>query len=188
MADAKTDLYNTYPGFEILLEGPGSDALRNYERSRVRSPFAAYEMIGAVFGDLTAPLKEEIKKEGQPGMDRTLIRRYEAAGALALSAEAEAFTESSDKDAKELARLAADADADQSAHLSARALALIAVQNSHVIRLLSRRVRVDGIRDAILWGETVQAANDSDRTFKSTVEFLPTASRTPSMARFGSLF
>lgn len=159
VADLKKDLYRTYPGFELLLEGPTSSRMKHWKGSHARSPFTTYEMISAVFGDLTDPIKERARA-GELSVDRAYLWRYESAGALALAADAEAWTESADEDALELYRLAADADADQAEHLSARALGLIAVQNSHIIRLLSRNVRLDGVRAAMEWGDRVEGLNN----------------------------
>jgi len=84
-----------------------------------------------------------------------------------------AFTEGADRDAKELYRLAKDADADQAEHLTARAMALLAVQQSHVIRLLSRRVRLDGIERAMSFAETVESAKHNEELEESRTPDLP---------------
>ncbi len=183
LRDFRKDVYKTYPGFEILLEGSDSRRLRHWKNSHSRSPFTSYEMITAVFGDLTDPLIER-EKRGELRMDRARIMRYEAAGALALSNEAEAWTKSADEDAMELYRLAQDADADQAQHLSARALALIAVQNSHTIRLLSRSVRFDGIRGAMEWSKRVDAVKQREQLRGETGEALRRVSRPPRMMTF----
>jgi hypothetical protein len=183
LRDLRKDIYSTYPGFEILVEGANSSRVKRWRDSRARSPFTTYEMISAVFGDLTDPLKERAK-EGEIAMDRASVWRYESAGALALANEAEAWTESADEDALELYRLSADADAAQAQHLSARALALIAVQNSHVIRLLSRNVRFDGIRGAMEWAQRVDSVNRRDALQGDVRSAFADALLPPRMMRF----
>lgn len=164
LADFKEDFYNQYPGFQVLVEGANSPQVRSWKDSRATSSFTAYQMISAVFGDLTDPLLKDKARSGTIETDRAYIWRYEAAGALALASEAEAWTKSSDKDAQDLYRMAANADAEQAQHLSGRALALIAAQNSHIIRLLARDVRFDGVRGAMEWAQRVGALNRSLKT------------------------
>jgi hypothetical protein len=187
LRDLERDVYRTYPGFEVLVEGAGSSRVKRWKDSRAKSPFTTYEMISAVFGDLTEPLKERAR-QGDLTMDRAAIWRYEAAGALALANEAEAWTAAADEDARELYRLAADADAAQAQHLSARALALIAVQNSHVIRLLSRNVRFDGITGAMAWAGRVDSVNERDRLHEGLGKTLSSVQTPPRMMTFPKPF
>jgi hypothetical protein len=185
LRDLRDDVYRTYPGFEILGEGIASQQLARWRDSHARSPATSYEMISAVFGDLTAPMKERVKA-GEVDADRAYLWRYEAAGALALAADAEAWTESADRDAREIYRLAADADAEQAAHLSARALSLVAIQNSHIVRLLSRRVRFDGIRGAMEWGRRVQGLQRDEAMTAEVDAHLERAEAPPRMMSFGA--
>lgn len=185
LRDVRADFYEQYPGFERMADYAGTDTARVWRNSRAESPFSTYELIGAAFGDLTEPLKARAA-EGDLPMRRAVIQRFEAAGALAAANAAEAWTQSADDDALELYRLAADADADQAAHLSARALALIAVQQSHVIRLLSRDLRLDGVEAGLAWAKRVESLNELDRMKAEVTTSLQEAAAPPPMMHFGN--
>jgi hypothetical protein len=187
LGDVQKDLYHTYPGAELLLEGSNSRRVAKWQNSHAQSPATTYEMIGAVFGDLSAPLKKR-GRDGGLRTERAYIVRAEAAGALALAHQAETWTQAADEDAAELARLSRDAGEAQAQHLSARALALIAVQNSHIIRLLARGVRTDGIKGALDWGQRAEGMNNRDALNDGVNETLGSVDPAPKMLAFPSLF
>jgi hypothetical protein len=60
-ADFRRDFESQYPGFEILEK---SGNLGAWKGSRTSSPPQAYQVISAVFGDLTEPIRKR-EQEGK---------------------------------------------------------------------------------------------------------------------------
>ncbi len=61
---------------------------------------------------------------------------------------------------------------------------LIAEQNSHIIRLLARAVRLDGVDEAVRAGERLSAMRDSYRRQDAAAAMATAALRPPSMMSF----
>lgn len=184
-SDFKRDVYNHYPGFEVL---EADNQIEAWKRLRGRSPFKTYEAISAVFGDLSEPLRKA-SREGRIDTKALEIQRFEAAGAFSLSEDANESTKEFDKDTAELLRLATSARSGQEAQIvSAKAAALQAAQNSHIIRLLSRRLRFDGIRSAMDYGERVKAYKQQAELAAGLRKSLDKAATPPKMMRFESLW
>jgi hypothetical protein len=163
--DLRSDLYDLYPGFELL-----NGSLDGWRRSRSPNPPDTYQMLSAVFGDLTEPLR---KKEKQGKLDtRTLrLRQFEGAGALALASEAESATRKFDSDIAHLYDQAAQSrTGEESQVISAKAVLLVAAQNSHIIRLLSRGVRLEGVDSAIDYAHHIKAMNGAKRVSRTVLE------------------
>jgi hypothetical protein len=178
--DLKEDFYNLYPGFELL---EGSRAA-GWKASRTTSPVRAYELIGSVFGELTGTLKER-ERQGKLDSVELRVRRYEAAGALAIAHSAEEKTRSFDDDAKRLWDQAARARYAEEADLvSAKALALIAVQQSHIIRLLSRSVRLEGVETSARYKERLDDLRGVSDAEQATGELLRNAASPPQLMQF----
>jgi len=184
VADFRRDVYEHYPGFEILVEGRKSRRLRAWAtQGRPKSPATAYEMISAVFADATDPLVDEARFTDE---HEAALRRFEAAGALSLSADAERATRAFDDTALQLAQLADDPDLNpgRAQIVQARAMTLLAVQNSHIIRLLSRRVRLDGIENAIAYGRRLRDGRDRMRWGESMGSYFQSDRRAPRLMKF----
>lgn len=162
--DLKADAYDHYPGFEYL---ETDKQLVHWKDSRARSPVKTYDLIGAVFADLTEPLKEQERK-GDLDTKEMRLRKFEAAGALSLAGSAEEWTRTHDTYAQRLSEQAERLDAgDPAALLSAKSTLLVAAQNSHIIRLLARKVRLDGVENALAYGRRVRALNQVEQDKKS---------------------
>jgi hypothetical protein len=177
--DFRDDLYRTYPGF-AQLEG-ATQTLKHWDdTTHAQTPFRAYEAITAVVGDMTAPLRDDVHA-GRANIDKTLILKGEAAGALALASNAEEATRDFDKETADLTEFAQTASPGQAQQVSARAMLLVAAQNSHIIRLLSRSVRLDGVDKAFDAAARIQMHNAA---YQHQYDFAPVAAdsvRAPDM-------
>jgi len=179
--DFRDDFYDLYPGFDLL-----DGNTKSWKGSRTKSPAKAYKVVSAVFGDLTGPLK---KKERQGNIDTRVLRlrRFESAGALAIAEEAAQATKSYDDDVRHLYRQAETARTGEEADvLSAKASILIAAQNSHIIRLLSRGVRLDGVDAAIDYGRRVKSLNSARRVSRHVLEAGTKLAAPPTLMRFSA--
>jgi hypothetical protein len=179
--DLGEDLYQQYPGLGELRYA--SRDLDRWDQTRSRSPFTAYEAISAVAADLSAPLRDDVEA-GRVDIDRTLVLRREAAGGFAAAHTAEDATRTFDELSRELHELAEDASPGQAAQISARAQLAIMAQQSHMIRLLSRMVRLDGVDKAIAVGERIDAMNAAHARREQTQEIFLEAIDPPRMMRY----
>lgn len=180
--DFKDDLYDQYPGIGELEHA--SRNLRRWEGTRTRSPWTAYEAISAVAGDVTAPLREDIRA-GRVNVDEELILHSEAAGGFSAAYTAEDATRRFDGDVKELhAAYERDASPGSASMISARATLLVAAQNSHIIRLLSRAVRLDGVDKALSYGARMRAKNSMRERRDATRSFTEAALEPLTMMQF----
>ena len=182
LRDFKGDLYDLYPGLARIENG--SERLRDWDRTRTSSPFTAYEAISALAGDLTAPLREDVKA-GRRSIDRELILQAEAAGGFALADVAESSTRSYDGEIRRLReRYERRASPGTAALVSAHASLIIAEQNSHILRLLARTVRLDAVDKAVSAAERLSAARDSYRRAAATEALALETLKAPPMMRF----
>jgi hypothetical protein len=68
--------------------------------------------------------------------------------------------------------------------LSAKALLVVAAQNSHIIRLLSRGVRLAGVDAAIDYGNRIETLNEAARASETTGKAAEEFSKPPRLMRF----
>src|SRR5262249_17239059 len=94
LRDFKGDVYRLYPGLAKLEYG--SARLRDWDNTHTSSPITAYEAISALAGDLTAPLRDDVKA-GRRSIDKELILETEAAGGFALADVSETSTRAYDR-------------------------------------------------------------------------------------------
>jgi hypothetical protein len=180
--DFKGDVYHLYPGLAKLENG--SARLRDWDGTHTSSPVTAYQAISALAGDLTAPLRDDVKA-GRRSIDRELILESEAAGGFALADVSESSTEAYDREIGRLRdRYERQADPGTAAMVAAHTNLLIAEQNSHIIRLLARSVRLDGVDKAIRAGERLSAMRDSYRRQDATEALAVDALKPPALMRF----
>jgi hypothetical protein len=183
-ADFRQDLYNVYPGFELL--DPHTPISR-WKGSRTASPPKAYEVLTAVFGDLTYPLKEK-ERRGHVDTAALRLRQFEGAGALALAHDSEEATKKFDDDVRHLYEQAALARTGEEADvLSAKAMLVVAAQNSHIIRLLSRGIRMDGVDAAIDYGQEIKTLNGAETVTNRTGTAAKELAHAPRLMRFPAL-
>lgn len=182
--DLKEDLYHQYPGFGEL-EG-ASEKLRHWEDTRARSPWTAYEAITAVAGDLTEPLREDARA-GRVNLDREYILAGEAAGGFSVAYTSEEATRAFDKETEALTLLAQNASPGQSEQITARGIVLVAAQNSYIIRLLARGVRLDGVNMALDYAARMDQRNAAYVFDQEAEDFFGTAFKPVPMADFEEL-
>jgi len=182
--DLKVDLYRQYPGFSKL-EGASRNLGRWESNSFTSSPFTAYEAIGAVVGDATQPLRQDIAA-GRQNIDEELLLRGEAAGGIAAAYTAEQATEKFDTQVNELAGLARSATPAQAAQISARAGLMVAAQQSHVMRLLARAVRMRTVDSALEYGRRIRARNSAYEQRDTTLAFAREALAPPALINFAT--
>ena len=182
LRDFRGDVYHLYPGLEKLENGSGR--LGDWNRTHTASPFTAYEAIGTLAGELTKPLREDIKA-GRRSIDRELILESEAAGGFALADISETSTQAYDREIGRLRdRYERQADPGTAAMVAAHANLLIAEQNSHIIRLLARTVRLDGVDKAPRAGDRLSSLRDSYRRQDATQAFATDALKPPALMHF----
>ena len=180
--DFQEDLYQQYPGLGELEHA--SRNLRRWESTRTRNPWTAYEAISAVAGDVSAPLREDIRA-GRVNVDEELILHSEAAGGFSAAYTAEDSTRRFDEDVKDLhAAYERDPSPGSASMIGARATLLVAAQNSHIIRLLARSVRLDGVDKALSYGARMRAKNSMHERRDTTRSFTEAALEPPQMMRF----
>jgi hypothetical protein len=180
--DFKGDVYHLYPGL-AKLDG-ASARLSDWDRTHTSSPLSAYEAVSALAGDLSAPLRDDVKA-GRRSIDRELILESEAAGGFALADVSETSTRAYDREIAKLRdRYEAKADPGTAAMVAAHTNLLIAEQNSHIIRLLARSVRLDGVDKAIRAGERLGSLRDSYRRQDATEALAAEALKAPGLMKF----
>jgi hypothetical protein len=182
--DLKVDLYRQYPGF-AKLEGASRKLASWDDKSFTSSPFTAYEAIGAVVGDVTDPLRSDVSA-GRVNIDEELLLKGEAAGGIAAAYTAEQATEAFDKQVKDLAALARSATPAQAAQLSARSGLMLAAQQSHVMRLLARTVRLRSLDAALEYGRRIHARNSAYEQRDTTVAFAKESLAAPALIDFSA--
>lgn len=183
--DFQDDLYRQYPAFGELAHG--SSQLGRWDATRTRSPFTAYEAITAVVGDVGAALSDDVAA-GRANVDEALIMKGEAAGGFAAAATAEEATRAFDAEVQALALLAQDASPGQAAQLAARTQLLVAAQNSYLIRLVSRTVRLDGVDLALAYSRRLRGQNQLAAATPGLLEFALDAATPTSMVSFEGIF
>lgn len=182
LRDFKGDVYRLYPGLAKLEYG--SARLRDWDSTHTSSPITAYEAISALAGDLTAPLRDDVKA-GRRSIDKELILETEAAGGFALADVSETSTRAYDREIAKLRdRYERQADPGTAAMVAAHTNLIIAEQNSHIIRLLARTVRLDGVDKAVRAGERLSSLRDSYRREDATAALAQDALKPPPMMRF----
>lgn len=182
--DFKNDLYHQYPGLGEL--HGASENLKHWEDTHTRSPFTAYEAISAAAGDISKGLQDQID-QGKVDIDAELILAGEAAGAFAIATTSEDATLKFDHETAELNRFAQQASPGQSEQISARAMMLIAAQNSYMIRLLSRSVRLDGVDHALEYRARMRARDGMRDVAQGSVDFMQSATEEPALMTFDDL-
>lgn len=193
LRDFKKDFYTTYPGIAEL-EG-ASGQLRSWEElHRTQSPFTAYEAITAVAGDLSAAYRARIEN-GDVNIDHELVLAGEAGQSFATANTARDATRTFDDQVVALTRdLCPNGNLDDchaspgvSEVVSARAMVILAAQNSHIIRLLSRTVQLDGVDRALEYRERMQAREQIDQFLTGSGELSKQAGQPARMLDFSEL-
>jgi hypothetical protein len=185
LRDFKGDVYALYPGLERIEHG--SARLKDWDRTRTDSPFTAYEAISALAGDLTQPLRDDVEA-GRRSIDRELILQREAAGGFALADVSESSTRAYDREIQRLRdRYQRSASPGTASMIAAHTNLIVAEQNSHIIRLLARTVRLDGVNKALSAAERIGALRDSYRRGEATQALVVDALRPPPMMRFQAM-
>ena len=183
--DFKDDIYHLYPGLAKIEYG--SARLGRWDQTHSSSPFTAYEAISAIAGDLTQPLRADVKA-GRRSIDKELILQTEAAGGFALANVAETSTKNYDD---EIAKLRKEYERKESpgsaAMIAAHSNLILAEQNSQIIRLLARSVRLDGVDKAMRASEQLGAVKDTYRRDTASQDLAKDALTPPPMMKFGDL-
>jgi hypothetical protein len=181
LSDFRKDVYHLYPDLGRI-EG-GSKRLAHWEDTHTSSPFTAYEAISAVAVDLTGTVKKDIK-DGRVNIDREILRRTEAAGGFALASASEDASKDYDRAIERLEAAYATRSPGSAAMVTAEANLLLARQNSAIIRLLARSVRLDGVEKALLADEHLGALVGSQRHAEEAGSFAKEAVKPPTMMTF----
>jgi hypothetical protein len=180
--DFKDDVYNLYPVLAKIEYG--SARLQNWDQTHTSSPFTAYEAISAIAGDLTQPLRDDVKA-GRRSIDKELILQTEAAGGFALANVAELSTKNYDQ---EIAKLRSEYERNPSpgtaAMITAHTNLILAQQNSQLIRLAARTVRLDGVDKSMRASDQLGAVRDTYRRDKASQDLAKDALAPPPMMNF----
>ncbi len=184
--DLKKDFYNQYPGFGELEYA--SKNLERWANTRTSSPFTAYEAISAVVGDVAGPLRDDVADK-RVNMDEDLVLKGEAAGGFALANEAEEATKDFDDDAEDLAeKYALDPSPGSAQMVTAETNLILAAQSSHIIRLLSRAVRLDSVDKALAYGARLRAKKSAHERRDATRTIVEEALTPPAMIQFDEVW
>lgn len=182
LRDFKGDVYHLYPGLAKLENG--STRLKDWDSTHTTSPVTAYEAISALAGELTLPLRDDIRS-GRRSIDKELILQTEAAGGFALADVSETSTQMYDREIAKLRdRYERQADPGTAAMVAAHANLLVVEQNSHIIRLLARTVRLDGVDKALRASDHLSGLRDSYRRQDATQALANDALKPPPLMRF----
>jgi hypothetical protein len=182
LRDLTADLYNQYPGFAKLEYA--SNNFQKWGQTRTSSPFTAYQAITATVADVSAPLRKDVAA-GKANIDRELILKSEAAGGFAAAHSAEQATQKFDEETRDLhAVIAGSFSESQAAKVQARAQVMLVAQQSHLIRLLSRAVRLDSLDTAMAYGDRMERRNGAYRHRDEMTDMASTALRPPALMRF----
>lgn len=182
--DAKMDLYNEYPGFREV-----EYASRNFaawQGTWSSSPFTAYEAISALAADVTSPLRSDIEK-GRVNIDRELVLSTEAAGGFALAHNSEQASRMFDRQMQELAALARTASPGQAQIGALRAQVILMAQQSQMMRLLSRAVRLQSTAVSFDYGDRIDSRAAVYRQREVTTDLARMAYRPVELMRFEDL-
>jgi hypothetical protein len=133
--------------------------------------------------DLRAPLKKDVK-EGRVNIDREILRRTEAAGGFALATAAEDSSQGYDKAIDRLESLYTTRSPGSAAMVTAETNLLIARQNSAIIRLLARSVRLDGVGKVLTADEHLGALQANQKHLEEAGTFAKEAVKPPRMMTF----
>jgi hypothetical protein len=179
------ELYEHYPALGAFAAGQRLD---RWQRTRSPSPMGAQNAIADVFGDIDAPLRAR-ERRGDLDTQRMRILHFEAAGALSLANDAERATRGFDDDARVLLEQAESVGGgDEAAVLSAKALAQIAAQQSQIIRLLSRDLRIGGVEAALEYKAQIDGLRDMEAAGRGVNAHFGSAGEAPRMMDFRRLW
>jgi hypothetical protein len=181
LSDFKKDVYHLYP--ELGRVEGGSRRLLNWDKTHTTSPFTAYEAISAVAVDLSPSLRKDVK-EGRVNIDREILRRTEAAGGFALASASEETTQGYDRAIERLESLYRTRTPGSAAMVTAETNLLIARQNSAIIRLLARAVRLDGVSKVLTADEHLGALRSNQKHLEEAGTFAKEAVKPPRMMTF----
>lgn len=147
ITDFKNDVLKTYPDLDYIIRKTGSGGLTDWQSTNMRTPMGSYELIGRVFGEVTQDV-QDAQAEGLVKTEGATLYRYEAAASLSAAENATVFLKSSDADLETLVAQLNGATKEEAIVINAKIQAIVAAQNSHLIRLQARAIRREGVQDA----------------------------------------
>ncbi len=147
ITDFKNDVLKTYPDLDYIIRKTGSGGLTDWQSTNMRTPMGSYELIGRVFGEVTQDV-QDAQAEGLVKTEGATLYRYEAAASLTAAENATVFLKSSDADLETLVAQLNGATKEEAIVINAKIQAIVAAQNSHLIRLQARAIRREGVQDA----------------------------------------
>lgn len=181
--DFKRDVLKTYPDLDYIIRATSAEGLREWQDSKMRSPMGSYELIGRVFGEVTEELREE-QEEGLVQMEGAVLYRYEAAASLTAASDADMFIDKSDQDIEVLVAQLNGATREEAIVIQAKIQAVVAAQNSHMLRLMSRMVRREGVEDARHYQGSMQTLQVGSEMQKGRRNMAESVSKPPSFMHF----
>lgn len=182
LSDFKNDFYRQYPGIGRLEYA--SENFAHWSDTSTRSPFTAYEAISAVAADVSQPLRDDIKAK-RANIDRELILASEAANGFAAAQTADEVNDSLSKRITALSDEARNPSPGRAQQLTAQASFMLLAQQSQVMRLLSRTVRMDSTMAALDFGRRIEAHNTIYQTSDAMTELQTSALSSATLVNFG---
>jgi hypothetical protein len=183
LSDVQNDLYRQYPGFAKL-----EYATENFEKWRGSysvSPFTAYQAIGAVAADVSAPLRRDVEAR-RTTIDRELLLASEASTGFAVAQTAEEASKIFSEKIDKLGAEAKDASPAHAQQIAAQASILLLEQQSHVMKLLSRVVRTGSVSETVDFGHALAARNAPYEHRDLLVGMANEALQPPALLTFGA--
>jgi hypothetical protein len=187
LADFKDDFESQYPGLRKL-EG-ASKRLRRWDQETKSSPWSAYQFLSAAAADVVDLTDDKAHAQhSQTRNDIQLLLDREADAAVAEADQAQRAAESMDEKARQFLDLlenpAYKKSPARSQELSARATVLTLESNSHLMRLLARGVRFDGIDRALGSGARRRSEAFERRKAQESVQFVHSVLEPPPLLTF----
>ena len=183
IADFKRDVLKTYPDLDYIINKSGSGGLTDWRASNMRTPMGSYELIGRVFGEVTEDTRKA-QEEGRVKTENMTLYRYEAAASLTAAENANAFIDSADADIEVLVAQLNGATKEEAIVLQAKIQAVVAAQNSHLMRMQSLQLRRQGIEDARKYQRSARATQALLELEKGQRDVSTTLNKRPKMMEF----
>lgn len=187
LADFRDDFESKYPGFGSLQRA--SKRLKHWDQQTNSSPWSAYQFLSSAAADVVDLADPTAHTEhAQAITDSAVLMQREADFAVAEADQAHQVAAKLDDEARKLLHLlehpAYKKSPARSQELAARATLLTLESNSHLMRLLARGVRFEGIDRAIGSGVRRRSEAFEKRKAEQSAHFVRHAMAPPPLLAF----
>lgn len=170
--DFRKDVLKTYPDLDYIINETGAESLNGWYEADLGTPMGSYEFIGRAFGEVTSEMRDS-QQAGDIDLNDAVQKKAEASADLTAAAQAEAFSKKADQDIEDLVQALSDATKDEAVVIHAKLAAIVAVQNSHRLRMEARQLRGDGLEMARRYRGSMKRLATTKEMEGSTVDLHP---------------